>query len=105
MVVADALCEKGLQVIEAAHAQAALALMEGHPRVDVLFTDVNMPGDLDGLDLAREVHSRWPDVSLMITSGRQRVMTNEMPDGGEFVSKPYGLEEVAKRIVELARQY
>jgi two-component system, response regulator PdtaR len=101
MLAADALAEKGIQVIEAHHARGALSALVEHRDVDVLFTDINMPGDMDGVDLAREVHRRWPHISLLITSGRERLADSEIPDDGRFVPKPYDLDELAEQILEL----
>jgi two-component system, response regulator PdtaR len=68
--VADLLAENGFSVLEAKDADVALKLLESRPDVKLLFTDVQMPGSLNGMELAREVHARWPHVLLVITSGR-----------------------------------
>jgi two-component system, response regulator PdtaR len=70
MVFADSLADKGVEVVEASNAAAALEIMAERSDVDLIFTDINMPGETDGLDLARAVHRDWPDVRLMLTSGR-----------------------------------
>jgi two-component system, response regulator PdtaR len=70
-------------VVEANSAEAALKVMRTHDGVR-LFTDIRMPGR-DGLDLAREVHARWPNVLLVITSGPA---PSDIPDDGRFVAKP-----------------
>ena len=85
----DTLEDHGYRVIEAADAETALQLLAEHPDVRVLFTDVNMPGTLDGLALAREVHARWPTIKLIVTSGRLNLSASEIPDAGHFVPKPY----------------
>ncbi len=61
-----------------------------------------MPGSLDGLDLAREVHERWPQVLLMITSGRRPPLL-DIPTG-EFVSKLYDFDQLADRIQTLLKR-
>ena len=89
MNAADMLMDAGWTAIEAADAAEALALLAAHPEVTVLFTDINMPGDMDGLDLARRVHDLRPDVHLIVTSGKMRPRRDELPGSGEFLGKPY----------------
>ena len=69
MVAADALADCGIVAWEAGDAEEALDALNHHPSISLLFTDVNMPGDMNGIDLARRVHEVRPDVELIITSG------------------------------------
>jgi CheY-like chemotaxis protein len=69
--VADLLEENGFSVLEAKDADTALTVLESRPDVKLLFTDVQMPGSLNGMELAREVHARWPHILLVITSGEK----------------------------------
>ncbi len=85
----DLLGEAGFEALEAQDARAALVVMQDRPDIRVLFTDVEMPGDIDGIDLAREVHDRWPLVYLLVTSGQVEVREDDLPDDGRFVPKPY----------------
>jgi CheY-like chemotaxis protein len=71
LFAAGLLEEHGFEVLEAENAAAALKVLESHHGVRLLFTDIQMPGVLNGLDLAREVHARWPGVLLVITSGQR----------------------------------
>lgn len=89
MNAADMLADAGWSAIEAADADEALDLLHSHPEVTVLFTDINMPGSMDGLDLARRVHDLRPDVHLVITSGKLRLGRAELPGEGRFIGKPY----------------
>jgi len=91
----DALSEGGFRVLEAATAPGAMALLE-REHVDVLFTDVNMPGEFDGLELARRVRRRWPHVAVAITSGRG--CPDQIVDGVRFVPKPYMPDRLARFI-------
>lgn len=95
---ADVLEEAGFEVIEAASGDEALCILETRPDVRVLFTDVNMPGSLDGLGLARVVHERWPEVRLLVTSGRHHLQSKDLPDDGQFVAKPYEPRVVARKL-------
>jgi CheY-like chemotaxis protein len=99
--VADLLEENGFTVLEAEDANAALKVLEARPEVRLLFTDVQMPGSLNGMELAREVHARWPHVLLVITSGRERPTRAEIPDDGRFVAKPYSAEELLRQVNDL----
>ncbi len=76
-------------MVEADDAATALRILEGREDVRLLFTDVQMPGAIDGLDLVRQVHERWPNVLLLVTSGGVTVANGDIPDDGRFVAKPY----------------
>src|SRR5580704_5628561 len=86
---ADELEDAGYRVLEAASAEEAISILEDGAGVAVLFTDVNMPGGLDGLALAQLVHDRWPRVRLLVTSGGLKVGPADVPDDGRFLAKPY----------------
>ena len=95
--VTDAFESAGLDVLSAANAEEALEALRGHPEVSVVFTDINMPGAMDGLDLAKFVREKWPRIALIVTSGRPLpVATSEVP--GRFISKPYNLGELIEAI-------
>lgn len=89
MVAADALTERGIMAWEAGDAGEALQVLSEHPNIGLVFTDVNMPGDMDGLGLAHEVNRLRPDVCLIVTSGAVSVADEELPDSGRFLPKPY----------------
>jgi CheY-like chemotaxis protein len=97
----DVLEEGGFSVAEATNAASALKILEGRRDVRVLFTDIQMPGAFDGMELAREVHLRWPHILLMITSGRKRPTAAEIPDDGRFLAKPYRSTELVGQMNEL----
>ena len=101
---ADALEEAGFSVTEANNAETALKLLETRCDVQVLFTDVQMPGAFDGMELARRVHRRWPHILLMITSGRERPHKREIPDDGRFIAKPYRHAELVEGVSDLLRR-
>jgi DNA-binding NtrC family response regulator len=82
--------EAGFRTIDAGNADAALEVMRARWReVRVLFTDVQMPGEIDGVDLAEEVHRCWPHVLLLVTSGGVELRNEDLPDDGRFMPKPY----------------
>src|SRR5918993_4370111 len=104
MTAADELDDAGFRVLEAKNADEALVVLEAHSdEVQVLFTDVNMPGSMDGMALAERVYERWPHVLLLISSGYARPHPDEIPDHGRFVPKPYRGETLVRHITEMMR--
>lgn len=102
VTAADELEEAGFQVLEAANADVALKVLEARSdEVQVLFTDVDMPGSMDGLALAEQVYRRWPHVLLLISSGYARPDPNGIPDHGQFIPKPYGAATLIRHIHEM----
>jgi DNA-binding NtrC family response regulator len=97
MSAADAISERGIMAWEASDAGEALHVLEQHPRIGLVFTDVDMPGEMDGLGLAHAVSVRRPDVTLIVTSGAVTVADDELPDCGTFLPKPYP----TKRLVDM----
>jgi CheY-like chemotaxis protein len=95
--------DHGFEVVEADSAEAALKVMQSRDGVRLLFTDIQMPGR-DGLDLAREVHARWPNVLLVITSGQMKPARSDIPDDGRFVAKPYQAEDLFGEVDDLMRK-
>ncbi|GJE56953.1 response regulator [Methylobacterium thuringiense] len=102
MNVFDILEDAGFRTLEAENGDDAIAVLEQHQAsIVLLFTDVQMPGTRDGFALAREAHSRWPHISIVVASGRVRPAPNELPDGVRFLSKPFSAETVYDHLREL----
>jgi two-component system, response regulator PdtaR len=101
---ADLLEENGYTVVEADNAAEALKVMEVRKDVRLLFTDIQMPGGCDGLELARQVHKRWPKVLLVITSGQGQPTRAEIADNGRFMRKPYRAKDLLGQIDELFKK-
>jgi len=89
MDIADQLEREGFFVFEAANADQAIVVLNAEPSVRIMFTDIDMPGSMDGLKLAAAVRKRFPPVQIIVTSGHRMVEINEMPDGSVFFGKPY----------------
>jgi len=100
MVAVDAICECGLPAYEAVDAADALGVLRKHPEIALVFTDINLPGSMNGLVLAARIHKLWPKIELIVTSGRERLLDRQLPDHGSFLAKPYGLTQ----LVELIRK-
>lgn len=99
------LCEEaGFTAYEAKNADQAIRMLERHSEIRVLFTDVEMPGTMDGLKLARAVRDRWPPVSIIVTSGRVKVGAADMPENGLFFAKPYPPKGIIKALNDIAAQ-
>lgn len=86
---AAALREAGYQVLDVERADEALPILEGRSDIVVVFTDINMPGRMDGQALAFEVNRRWPRIGLLVTSGEMTTGDSRLPAGSRFLAKPY----------------
>lgn len=98
MMSADVLTDAGFHVLEAQNAAEAISVLETADHVELVFTDIRMPGRMDGLELAAFVHAHWPDVRLLVTSGHTVLDDDDIPDGGRFLSKPYQLSRIVSEI-------
>jgi|SRR5665213_489106 len=90
----------GFETVEAANADEAIDILETRGDITVVFTDIQMPGSMDGLKLARAVRGRWPPIKIIATSGLQ-VPQADLPEGGRFLSKPYSPVQVTEVLREL----
>lgn len=98
MNAAEMLEDAGYAVVEARHADEAWFILHERSDIGVLFTDVDMPGSMCGVTLAERVYENWPDIRLVLTSGRHRFADREVPDHGLFVPKPYAASQVIDAI-------
>jgi CheY-like chemotaxis protein len=88
-------------VIEAANADEAIEILEARRDITVVFTDIQMPGSMDGLKLAAAVRDRWPPILIVATSGHVSVGEDDLPDGARFLRKPYSPTQVRTTLREL----
>jgi len=93
--------DAGFIAIEAEDADAAIEILESHPEIQLVFTDANMPGSMDGLKLAMYAHGRWPPLKFIIVSGRPVPTAAEMPVGAHFHQKPYLATAIANSLALL----
>jgi CheY-like chemotaxis protein len=84
-IVGDA----GYDAVEAESADEAISILEARSDVLVVFTDIRLPGSMDGLKLARYIKHQWPPIAIIATSGQFMIRQDELPDGGVFLPKPY----------------
>ena len=101
MDAADAIKSGGFEVVEAANADDAIEILEARADIAVVFTDIQMPGSMDGLKLARAVRGRWPPIKIVATSGLVDVGEKDLPEGGRFLPKPYHARQLAAVLREL----
>ncbi len=98
----DILGQAGFQVLNAPHGDAAYDLLTiRHPEVVLLFTDVEMPGQLDGFALAHKVAALWPHISIVVASGNARPGPGSMPEKARFIAKPFSAELVHTHLQEI----
>jgi CheY-like chemotaxis protein len=104
MNAADIIADAGFEVVEAANADEAIIILESRSDIAVVFTDIQMPGSMDGLKLARAVRGRWPPIKIVTTSGQCVVEDADLPQGGRFLRKPYSAVQVSGLLHELTRR-
>jgi DNA-binding NtrC family response regulator len=91
----------GYQVLSATSADEAAELLEGHPDVQLLVTDINLPGRTNGLKLAAATKALRPDVNIIIVTGYSAPKSDEIPPGSLFIAKPYD----ARKMIEAVRHF
>ena len=94
--------DAGYAVVEAANADEAILILERRADVRFVFTDINMPGSMDGLKLAHAIRNRWPPIRLIVTSGKVLLKPGELPLDGRFLAKPYSADQIVSLLSELA---
>jgi len=102
--IVDQLNDEGFKTYEATNADAAVALLEAHTDIRLIFTDIDMPGSMNGLKLAAAARDRWPPVKIIVTSGAHVVSEADMPEGSTFFRKPYDHGKVAQSMRKMLSQ-
>ena len=102
MFLTDFLDEAGFKVFEAVNADEAISILQARPDVQAVLTDIEMPGSMNGLELARVIRDRWPGVGVVVTSGRAQPGPDDVSDAVAFVSKPYLPDTIIKVIRQMA---
>jgi CheY-like chemotaxis protein len=91
----------GFDVVEAANADEAMEILISRLDIAVVFTDIQMPGSMDGLKLATKIRGRWPPIKIVTTSGMVDVRKLDLPDGGRFLPKPYSCADIVGTLRDL----
>jgi CheY-like chemotaxis protein len=103
MNAVDMIEQAGFLALEASNADEAIAILESRNDVRVVFTDIQMPGSMDGLKLAQAVRGRWPPIEIITTSGQVLINEPDLPVRARFVPKPYSAAQIAGALSELIR--
>ncbi|RYE47277.1 MAG: response regulator [Hyphomicrobiales bacterium] len=101
MSLVDELEDVGFRVLEAATADEAMGILKNNPNIEAIFTDIDMPGSIDGLKLAKLVGQSHPDMAILLTSGYLKIPKNDLPETVAFIPKPYEIDVVVNHIREL----
>jgi two-component sensor histidine kinase/CheY-like chemotaxis protein len=94
MRAVDIVEDAGFCPVEAVNADEALSILESRSDISLLFTDIQMPGSMDGLKLAHTVHNRWADIKIILVSGQVKPSEAERPTDSRFFGKPLGVERM-----------
>lgn len=101
LMAGDIVEDAGLHPLLAANADEAIRILEARQDVRVVFTDVRMPGSMDGVRLAMAIRERWPPIKLLVVSGHL-IKDPELPEGARFFRKPYPPAAIISTLRELA---
>lgn len=98
MDISEALEDAGYAVIAVANADEAMKVLESRDNVRTIFTDIDLPGSMDGLKLAAGVRDRWPPIHIIVTTGMRAPHRDEIPANSAFIAKPYRRAEVLEAV-------
>lgn len=101
MDAVEMLCAAGFDILEATNADEAIQMLERDVDIGLLFTDIDMPGSMNGLKLAAAVRERWPPVRIIATSGHFKVQAGDLPPDARFIPKPYQSAQIISAVHEL----
>jgi len=105
MSALDLVTTAGFEAVGAANADEAIAILQTREDIRLVFTDVEMPGTIDGVKLAHYIRERWPPIHLIVASGKSVLEENQLPAGSRFFSKPYDdntiVEEMTRMLVAI----
>jgi two-component sensor histidine kinase len=101
MRAVDIVQDAGFNPVEAVNADQAMSILEARSDISLLFTDIQMPGSIDGLKLAHAVHDRWPSIKIILVSGRVKLSDAERPADSRFFGKPLGVEQMITELQDM----
>jgi CheY-like chemotaxis protein len=103
MCTANVVADAGFTAVEAANADEAVAILESRSDIALLFTDIQMPGSMDGLGLARTVQDRWPAIKIILVSGRMELSERDRPANSRFFQKPFAMKQMIEGLQDMIR--
>ncbi|OAV57560.1 two-component system response regulator [Rhizobium sp. WYCCWR10014] len=101
MSAVDLVLSAGYEALEACDAEEAIRILESRNDIDLVFTDVQMPGTMDGIKLSHYIRDRWPPVRLIVASGEAILEESNLPTGSRFFSKPYDNHAITDAMAHL----
>lgn len=101
MMAVDLVEEAGFEAVEATNASEAVQILETRTDIRIVFTDIDMPGSMDGMMLAAAVRDRWPPIEIVIVSGHRKPKESDLPLRSHFFSKPYEAREIVETLRRL----
>ena len=104
MRAVDMVEDAGYVPVEAVDADEALAILQSRSDIALLFSDIQMPGSMSGLQLALAVHERWPGIKIILASGQLKLTTRDIPENSRFFGKPLDSSEMIAEIREMLGQ-
>lgn len=99
--ISESLTDAGFVVFEACNAVEAINILAEHHEIRLVFTDVDMPGGMDGIRLAAYIRDRWPPLKIIVTSGFRQVCEADIPAETRFFSKPYDPHQIARSMQDM----
>ena len=103
MCAANVVADAGFMALEAANADEAVTILESRSDIALLFTDIQMPGSMDGLGLARTAHDRWPAIKIILVSGRVELSERDRPANSRFFQKPFAMKQMIEGLQDMIR--
>lgn len=104
MMAVDVVADAGFEAIEAKDADEAVRILEARDDIVIIFTDIDMPGSMDGMKLAAAVHDRWPPIHIIVTSGHVKATDLILPEGAVFFPKPYDTQRVSEQLSSMGER-
>jgi CheY-like chemotaxis protein len=101
MSALDLVTTAGFEGVGAASADEAIAILEARADIHLVFTDVEMPGTIDGVKLAHHIRNRWPPIHLIVASGRTILDESQLPTGSKFFCKPYDNNSIVEEMARM----
>src|ERR1700675_779052 len=101
MRAVDMVEDAGFTAVEAINADDALAILESRSDIELLFTDIQMPGSMDGLKLAHAVHERWPAIKIILVSGQLKLTDDDNPADSLFFGKPLDVKQMIAQMQDM----
>jgi two-component system, response regulator PdtaR len=102
MLAIDMIRDAGFEALSASNADHAVRILESRSDIRIVFTDINMPGSMDGIRLAQAVRGRWPPIKIIVTSGFGGGDLKLLPEGSQFIPKPYDAGQISDALRNLA---